>query len=430
MIALSATVLSSCLKDEEEIFEEPANIRVQQVLDNTKKVLTSSPEGWAFEYYPDREISYGGYIYTCQFTEDQKVTVGSELAPGDFETSLYKLTNDNGPVLSFDTYNTLMHYFATPWGGSGFGYEAYDGDFQFMIMDVTDDVIKLRGTRTGNTMYMRRLAQDADSFIKGASEMADNLFLTSATGTVGGSNATAAIDLDSRYMDITIGDQTAGNYFTCMPGGIRFLEPVEINGAEIETLMFNADTMTFTGTDSKGNSISLAGSLPEGYMFFDDFAGEYTVNFNSTRHLNVTFTPDKDHNCYVTSGWNRAGNFTVTFNYSKTNGCLEVNSQAVGAQGSNVVWLCMWDKVSGNLTWSTDCGLYMVPSDSSKKDFVFVNNNKYDLEPNSFILWMLNASGASAGEAASPWVFNYYNGTSTTLYQSTRFSSIIGLTKN
>ena len=94
LMILPALLLQSCLKDQEDIFDTPSSIRMQELLDNAKKVLTSSEEGWAFDYYPDRNLAYGGYAYTVKF-DNQKVTVGSELAPGTFESSLYKLTNDN-----------------------------------------------------------------------------------------------------------------------------------------------------------------------------------------------------------------------------------------------------------------------------------------------------------------------------------------------
>ena len=179
MLALSTMMMQSCLKDQEEIFDEPSSTRLQAALDNAKEVLTSSENGWVFDYFPDRYLSYGGFLYTVKF-DASKVTVGCELDPGNFETSYYRLTDDNGPTLSFDTYNSLMHFFATPSSGN---YEAYDGDFEFMIMEVTDDLITLMGKRTSNIMYMRRLNEDAATLIDGAAEMSNNFFLTSADGT-------------------------------------------------------------------------------------------------------------------------------------------------------------------------------------------------------------------------------------------------------
>lgn len=153
LLAFSTLAFQSCLKDQEDFFDESSSERMQAVLENTKAVLTSSDNGWIFDYYPDRNLSYGGIIYALKF-DDKKVSVRCELSPDMEETSFYKLNTNNGPVLSFDSYNTLMHFFATPSSGE---YEAKDGDFEFMIMDVTEDRITLRGNRTGNTMYLHRL---------------------------------------------------------------------------------------------------------------------------------------------------------------------------------------------------------------------------------------------------------------------------------
>ena len=79
-----------------------------------------------------------------------EVTVASELFDEAY-TSLYKMTTDNGPVLSFDTNNYAFHYFATPsgssrnlYGESGL-YQAYKGDFEFMILSATADEVVLKG---------------------------------------------------------------------------------------------------------------------------------------------------------------------------------------------------------------------------------------------------------------------------------------------
>lgn len=154
-------MLTSCLKDQEDVFSDSASARSAKYLDNVRKVLTSSENGWVLNYYPDRELSYGGYVYTLKF-DQENVEVFSELASDDApsKTSSYILNNENGPVLMFDTYNEYMHFFATPHGSSGAGgYEAYDGDFLFIVMNISDDqnTITLKGSRSGNMMYMHRL---------------------------------------------------------------------------------------------------------------------------------------------------------------------------------------------------------------------------------------------------------------------------------
>lgn len=154
-------LLTSCLKDQEDLFTDSASARTSKYLANVKKVLTSSQNGWVLNYYPDRNLSYGGYAYTLQF-DDQNVTVFSELSSDNepSKTSTYILNNEDGPVLTFDTYNEYMHVFSTPHGSSGAGgYQAYDGDFIFIVMNISEDenTITLKGNRSGNIMYMHRL---------------------------------------------------------------------------------------------------------------------------------------------------------------------------------------------------------------------------------------------------------------------------------
>ena len=170
LMALPTVLLTSCLKDQDDLFDKSASARVTDYLANAKRVLTSSENGWVLNYVPDREHSYGGYTFTLKFDSAQ-VSVYSEIAaePMTPVTSYYTLDNENGPVLSFDTYNENMHFFATPHGSSGAGgYEAYDGDFLFIIQEISADenTIKLKGGRSGNVMYMHRLTGDTpESYI-------------------------------------------------------------------------------------------------------------------------------------------------------------------------------------------------------------------------------------------------------------------------
>ncbi len=63
LVAMSAVLLQSCLKDQEDLFDNSASERLQMVLDNTKRILESSEDGWVLDYYPDRNLSYGGVFF-------------------------------------------------------------------------------------------------------------------------------------------------------------------------------------------------------------------------------------------------------------------------------------------------------------------------------------------------------------------------------
>lgn len=400
-LAVTAMSLQSCLKDQEDFFDEDSAERLQAVLENTKAVLTSSENGWIFDYYPDRELSYGGYIYALKF-DDKKVTVRCEISSAEAETSLYKLNTNNGPVLSFDSYNSLMHFFATPSNGA---YEAMDGDFEFMIMDVTDDLITLRGLRTGNKMYLRRLDEDPETFIKSVGRIYDTNVLSNASGTIGSNTFNCENDIQIHYMEFSWGEgMTAGNYYLSTPTGIRFKEPVEINGATISELAYTFDENTkvgaFSGEDSAGNQISIAGVLPETYAYFEEYLGSFSfVYYNANRAINIEIEGDKKTGSYAINGFN--SNYDVAASYNKAMGCLEINSQLLGIEGSTAVWLASWSlSGGGNLSWSSAYGVYALKSPKNPNVFLFEPNSS-SFATDSFILWTTNLSGESTGQLSS-----------------------------
>ena len=114
--------------------------------------MTASQYGWVLDYYPQSNQVYGGVAYTIKFTHDDAI-VRYEKNPDDGEVkSLYKMKEDDGPVLSFDTYNAFLHKYATPKKGE---YRGMEGDFEFVIDEIKADYIKVHGKRSLNTMYLR-----------------------------------------------------------------------------------------------------------------------------------------------------------------------------------------------------------------------------------------------------------------------------------
>ncbi len=408
LMILPTLLLQSCLKDQEDIFDSPSSIRMQEVLDNAKKVLTSSENGWIFDYYPDRDLSYGGYAYTVKF-DSKEATVRSELKieSGNAVSSLYKLNNDNGPMLSFDSYNTLMHFFATP---SSSKYEGQDGDFEFIIMNVTDDLITLRGKRTGNTMYLRRLTKDAKTYIAAAAAVIENIVISSAKGKAGALDIACEINLDTRRLNLTYmkGDLAVFVSECYLPNetGIRFYNPIEIDGATLSELAYNPDTNTFSGKDSKNNDVTLVGQLPADYTPFDQFAGIYDLKY-SYGTIEVTFVPDKENYQYLIQGLNPS--YNIVAKYIKSKGCLNITSQKVGDSGSQQIWFCGWGlkEDGGNLTWITDCGMFLTRDIEHEGIFNFTPNSYSDLHADSFILFAFNGTPSSnsvVGLAEAPWL--------------------------
>ncbi|MDE7145499.1 MAG: hypothetical protein K2O30_05040, partial [Duncaniella sp.] len=219
---------------------------------------------------------------------------------------------------------------------------------------------------------------------------------------------------NDRYMEVSWGegeDQMAGEYFIPTTTGIRFLAPLQLNGATVETLDFNPDNLTYSGADSNGNQISLAGAIPDDYAFFDEFEGEFSLKYNNgTRSINVTLEPDKANNRYLIKGLSSA--FDVVASFNKSNGCLEINSQQVGVDGNEFYWLCGWalDPAtgSGSFSWSTDCGMYIKKDLDNPGTYIFTTNDYTSIQCTSFIVWHFTGTVSSTGSVAgatSPWLF-------------------------
>ena len=156
MAAVLGLTLQSCLMEEKQLFDKSPAERMDAYLSEYNALLESSENGWLLEYYAEEDQSYGGYPYILKFAEGQ-VTAYFQLADDleEAKTSYYKVTSDDGPVLTFDTYNEYIHFFATP---DIDNYQAYEGDYEFRILDKNEDSseITIQGKRTGNYMKLRK----------------------------------------------------------------------------------------------------------------------------------------------------------------------------------------------------------------------------------------------------------------------------------
>lgn len=374
IVALLSAFALSCTNGNEDIFDDPASIRMQQMLDKTKHMLIAAPNGWALDYYPDKNISYGGFAYVVSFTETH-ATVGAEIKPDEFCTSLYKMTDDNGPVLSFDSYNDIMHYFAQP---DSENPHAHDGDFEFIILDVKDDIIKLRGKRTGNDMYMYRLDRPASEYLNDVMDMVHDICLPDLVGTIGSISIKGRISPNNRFMTLTWGNNQVSEYFIPTDKGIRFLNPVIIEDEEIRGLKYSHREMTYTNLNETGPHISLTHVVGEDYMLYEDIVGIYDLIYkNGEASLRVELKSVAERTHFLMSGLNP--NYEVEVTYDRTKGCPLFHSQQIGVDydgdESGLVWFTC-KEYGGKYSVNTGCGMYARPD--------LNNTGYYTLEPNEY----------------------------------------------
>lgn len=153
---LSSLFFVSCKNEVDDVWDTPANTRLQQRLDECKAVLTDAQYGWKLDY---RLLDEYDFSILMDFTADNRVEMLSDFV-GDRLTSTYSLNAGEGPVLTFDTYSLLTILADPAYMNAG---EGYKGDFEFKLTDIDlqsqQDSIVFKGRRNGDRVVFRKATQ-------------------------------------------------------------------------------------------------------------------------------------------------------------------------------------------------------------------------------------------------------------------------------
>lgn len=239
LIALFAVSCDNRL--EEDIFPNTPTERVANAISEYKSLLSSSPEGWYLEYYPGgREREYGGYTYTLKFTETEVTAmVEHAISLPDAFTTKYNIIPNAGPTLTFDDYNRVLHFLATP---TQLSYNAFLADYEFLILSHENDVITLKGKKYGSKMKLRKLTENMEVYLNKVSNLLSRLqqkefvkFVVKGKDI----NFTTSPRIITYTYDENGTLKTENMAYAYTDRGIRFYEPIVIDGVTIEELIFN-----------------------------------------------------------------------------------------------------------------------------------------------------------------------------------------------
>ena len=131
--AATASFTACSTIESDEIFDKSAAERLNEATDKYTNLLTKAPYGWAFEYYPTGDADDGALLYALKFNNDGTVDVAGDPSQEHHvmaESSIWDIILDQGPVLSFSTYNNLIHMWSDP-NSDG---EGYLGDYEFSFV--------------------------------------------------------------------------------------------------------------------------------------------------------------------------------------------------------------------------------------------------------------------------------------------------------
>lgn len=293
LAALAALALTACSNDDNEIFDQSAADRLEQYKKDYAEVLTENGGLWTMEYFSNDEEP--GYLFLMKFSTDGSVKMAAnhKWINNEYreEVSLWKMISDNGPVLSFNSYNTLFHIFSDPANidgadapkgeegndinETGYGHE---GDYEFQVMEVSDDhsTVRLSGKKRLHNIYLRRLdpSTDVKTYLDEYKEIETSLF-SKKISKIFFSDAdgeryiitdahTGVLNIYPENGDPV--DQTRTSCFIITDSGIRFIKPFEIVDAKGNEKTINE--FKFVGNHALAsidneNSIISAGTFSE-----------------------------------------------------------------------------------------------------------------------------------------------------------------------
>lgn len=179
LIGLFAATMVACSRDEKSLFEDSAAVRAQKAIDNAYDVLTSQEAGWEMAYFPNLENTSKGYNMVLKFKKDGSVSVTAKNSATTMNklmtdsVSTWQIKSDYGPILTFDTYNKVLHAWADP-GSDGAGKL---GDYEFLILKATPELVLLKGKKHSAYSVLRPMKNpDLAAYFTACENMSKKLF--------------------------------------------------------------------------------------------------------------------------------------------------------------------------------------------------------------------------------------------------------------
>lgn len=297
MLALSALCLmTSCAGEEDLLFSESAAERLNAASDKYSALLNSSEGGWVVQYYPtnddpneggDKVLTTGTcYLWCVKFFKDQQVKVGmnnyftSNVYAED--SSAWEVITDNGPVLTFNTFNKNVHAFSDPdkrsipnnddnvWG-VGVG-----GDYEFVIVDAPENhshvMLKGKKRATYNLMLPLPVGTDFKAYLAEVDSFRQKIFFSGAPNedllTVGeskfklNSGSTGIMgmypaegDALTETSKASFGIVKAGDQFM-----LRFREKLTLAEKTMQEFVYDNGRDMFVASDNQ--AITIEGGVP------------------------------------------------------------------------------------------------------------------------------------------------------------------------
>ena len=282
LIGLFAATMVACSRDEESLFDKSAAERAQEAIETAFDVLTSNEAGWEVAYFPNLEASSKGYNMVWKFNANGKVSATAKNSTTTMNkimtdsASTWAVKSDYGPILTFDTYNKVIHAFSDPQeNGAGLL-----GDYEFLILKATPEVVILKGKKHSAYSVMRPMkTTNLEAYFAACAKMQSYLF---------GNNNVATLNQGEEKMYLYNG--AAGQFQSAAYGS-----PLVAEAATYHPVCSTEDGIIV--------STGFGEELHEHIFLYDSVKGELVGEAGSVMNagnLNVLFSSYFTDNAY---GW-------------------------------------------------------------------------------------------------------------------------------
>jgi hypothetical protein len=416
LFIISLFFMQSCVKEEENIFDDTAAARGQKAVAEYRELLVNAADGWFLDYYPELDHKIGGYAMYLKFYDNGTVDVSCEIETNalarQVETSEFDVIMEQGPIIRFSTYNKVMHYFSEPYASDINGRE---GDYEFIVMKVEADQIHIKGKKGGNKMILRRNTENInpDTHLTEITDFADIMSEFALFDFIVNNNSIGIASVTDRtfFVDYTADKDDESISYTFTPTGIRFYEPFEINGTTVETFTWNVTNEQYVA--DQNSNVVLKSFFPDDYQLrYEEFLGRWKFEYYSGTASGWSTAKSTDTVEFIqikkSSTFRMACDKIFNFpglivNFNLASGVISLYTRNTSVNSSGYdIRQCPYDTNAGYLNTSTTSSVGLIGvwnrDNGGERTITFVDNGVWGTyKPDGILLRLFDESNVSMG---------------------------------
>ena len=267
-LGLMVATLPSCLKDDKANFSGSPAARLDEAVKVNKQILESAPNGWSLGYYAGRNYSGPGFTLTLKFKDGKAYIMGDNKDATTVGVSEYDIVKDQGVVLTFPTYNSVIHELA----GASQGYpEGLQGDYEFAILEANANFIRLRGKKWKNEMILTPIKnQTQEEFIQKVFTIREGMTTNNYHFILGKDTLSAGeVNVDTRRLTAKINNVSYDLAYNLTDTGLNLSSPIKIGAKEYSSFTWNEADKSFNSGD-----LSIRLYIPKSHKSIDFWANK------------------------------------------------------------------------------------------------------------------------------------------------------------